>query len=129
MLDFAEDGVPEVVPQAELAALPEHPDDLDWETCRDALFQDSDILSLFDPEHDGIEDPAAQGNQLIGMGDYRPAAWFRHSSTCSHATAADRFGADLLQQASAVRACGCPKLRAQPVTCPFVRGRWPGMIR
>ena len=25
--------------------------------------------------------------------------------------------------------CGCPKLRAQPVTCPFVRGRWPGMIR
>jgi hypothetical protein len=76
MLDFADDGVPEVVPQAELAALPEHPDDLDWETCRDALFQDSDILSLFDPEHDGIEDPAAQGNQLIGMGDYRPAAWF-----------------------------------------------------
>ena len=68
--------VPEVVPQAELAALPEHPDDLDWETCRDALFQDSDILSLFDPEHDGIEDPAAQGNQLIGMGDYRPPAWF-----------------------------------------------------
>jgi hypothetical protein len=27
------------------------------------------------------------------------------------------------------RACGCPKLRAEPVTCSFVRGRWPGMIR
>jgi pimeloyl-ACP methyl ester carboxylesterase len=27
------------------------------------------------------------------------------------------------------QACGCPKLRAQPVTCSFVRGRWPGMIR
>ena len=25
--------------------------------------------------------------------------------------------------------CGCPKRRAQPVTCPFVPGRWPGMIR
>jgi hypothetical protein len=29
----------------------------------------------------------------------------------------------------ALRPCGCPKLRARPVTCPFVRGRWPGMIR
>jgi putative transposase len=26
-------------------------------------------------------------------------------------------------------ACGCPKLRTQPVTCRFVRDRWPGMIR
>ena len=26
-------------------------------------------------------------------------------------------------------ACGCPKLRAQLVTCPFVHSRWPGMIR
>jgi hypothetical protein len=25
--------------------------------------------------------------------------------------------------------CGCPKLRAQRVTCPFVRGRRPGTIR
>ena len=25
--------------------------------------------------------------------------------------------------------CGCPKLCAQPVTWPFVRGRRPGMIR
>ena len=30
--------------------------------------------------------------------------------------------------ATQMRPCGCPKLRAQPVTCPFVRGRWPGMI-
>ena len=29
----------------------------------------------------------------------------------------------------AARACGCPKLHAQPMTCSFVRGRWPGMIR
>ena len=25
--------------------------------------------------------------------------------------------------------CGCPKLCTQPVTCPSVLGRWPGMIR
>jgi hypothetical protein len=25
--------------------------------------------------------------------------------------------------------CRCPKQRAQPVTCPFVHGKWPGMIR
>ena len=25
--------------------------------------------------------------------------------------------------------CGCPKPCTQPVTWPFVRGRWPGMIR
>ena len=28
-----------------------------------------------------------------------------------------------------LRACRCPKLRAQPVACSFVRGRWPGMLR
>jgi hypothetical protein len=27
------------------------------------------------------------------------------------------------------RACGCPKLCTQPVACPFVCYRWPGMIR
>jgi hypothetical protein len=30
--------------------------------------------------------------------------------------------------ATVVIGCGCPKLRAQPVTCPFVRGKWQGMI-
>ena len=25
--------------------------------------------------------------------------------------------------------CGCPKRCTRPVTCPFVRGRWSGMIR
>ncbi len=76
VLDFAEAGVLECVSQEKMAALPEHPDDLDWEACRDVLFQDRDILSLLDPQHDGLEDPAAQENQLIGMGDYRPASWF-----------------------------------------------------
>jgi hypothetical protein len=44
-----------------------------WEV----LFQDHDILDLFDPERDGIEDPDSETNQQIAMGGYRPAVWFR----------------------------------------------------
>jgi hypothetical protein len=64
-----------VSPEA-TSALPDHPDDLDWEACREGLFQDSDILIVFYPEQDGLEDPSAPENLRIGMGDYRPAAWF-----------------------------------------------------
>ena len=35
----------------------------------------------------------------------------------------------LLGRPSSAKDCGCPKLRAQSVTCPFVHGRWPCMIR
>jgi hypothetical protein len=58
-----------------LARLPEHADDFDWNY--DVLFQDTDILGLFEAELDGIEDPDAETNQGIGMGDYRPQAWFK----------------------------------------------------
>lgn len=40
------------------------------------LFQDHDVLALFQPGLDGIEAPAIEANCEIGMGDYRPAAWF-----------------------------------------------------
>jgi len=35
------------------------------------------------------------------------------------------------RETSGPRAAGLwvPKLRTRPVTCPFVCGRWPGMIR
>lgn len=61
--------------QQTLARLPEHADDFDWNY--DVLFQDTDILGLFESELDGIEDPDAETNQSIGMGDYRPQAWFK----------------------------------------------------
>lgn len=61
--------------QETLARLPEHADDFDWNY--DVLFQDTDILGLFEAELDGIEDPDAETNQGIGMGDYRPQAWFK----------------------------------------------------
>jgi hypothetical protein len=60
-----------------LSRLPEHPDDYDWDMAGDTFLQDDDILSLFDEQLDGIEDPEAEYNQLTGMGDYRPEAWFR----------------------------------------------------
>ena len=65
------------VPPGLLSRLPEHADDFDWELALDVLVQDEDILTLFDEQHDGIEDPESPDNRLAGMGDYRPGAWFR----------------------------------------------------
>ncbi|MEV0219891.1 hypothetical protein [Streptomyces sp. NPDC050704] len=56
--------------------LPEHRDDYDWDACSDLLFQDHDVLMLFDARLDGIEDPDGDVNQRLGMGDLRTAAWF-----------------------------------------------------
>ena len=58
----------------ELAELPAHEDDRDWGGA--SLFQDHDILNLYDLDRDGIEDPDSLENRITGMGDYRPAAWF-----------------------------------------------------
>ncbi|MFE6052878.1 hypothetical protein ACFQ6N_19145 [Kitasatospora sp. NPDC056446] len=58
-------------------ALPHHADDYDWDACTDLLFQDTDILMLFSPRLDGIEDPDDTANQAMGIGDMRPAAWFK----------------------------------------------------
>jgi hypothetical protein len=69
----AEDGTQ---PGALSARLPEHPGDLNWELAYGALFQDTDILGLFDPDLDGIEDPENELNQQLRIGDYRPRAWF-----------------------------------------------------
>jgi hypothetical protein len=57
--------------------LPERDGDLNVDTLLDVLFQDHDILALFEAELDGIEDPDDPANAGTGMGDYRPAAWFR----------------------------------------------------
>lgn len=56
--------------------LPEHDDDYDWENCADCLFQDGDVLMLFDDELDGIEDPGDPLNRQAGIGDLRADNWF-----------------------------------------------------
>lgn len=57
--------------------LPEADGDLDVHAMLSGLFQDHDILALFDATLDGIEDPDDPANAGTGMGDYRPQAWFR----------------------------------------------------
>jgi hypothetical protein len=56
--------------------LPEHGDDCGWDDCSDLLFQDHDLLMLFDPKLSGIADPQDPANQSMGVGDLRAAAWF-----------------------------------------------------
>jgi hypothetical protein len=77
-LRLAKDGVAdEWLPiSRESMEVPRHEDDLDWESLGDVLFQDIDILSLFDQELDGIEDPESDLNRYMAMGDYRPQSWF-----------------------------------------------------
>ncbi len=58
------------------ADVPPHPRDYDWDDVRDGLLQDTDILVLFNPDLDGIEDPEDEVNRNNGIGDYRPRAWF-----------------------------------------------------
>ena len=74
-----------------LAALPEHDDDYDWALALEVLLQDDDILSLFDEQYDGIEDPDTDANRQSGMGDYRPAAWFRTFSNMTPRDGRRRF--------------------------------------
>jgi hypothetical protein len=65
-------GLDEALPR-----LPGHLDDYDWDMASEVLLQDHDILDLFDVEMDGIEDPDSAHNRAMGIGDYRPQAWFR----------------------------------------------------
>lgn len=66
---------PELVEQW-VAGLPVHAHDYDWDGCRDVFFQDEDILMLYDASLDGLEDPDSDINRAMGIGDYRPNAWF-----------------------------------------------------
>jgi hypothetical protein len=57
-------------------ALPRHPDDYSWDQCSSLLFQDHDVLMLFDRGLDGFEDPDSDINRQFSVGDLRPEAWF-----------------------------------------------------
>lgn len=58
-----------------LDPLPAHPLDYDKNHLRDSLFQDEDILMLFDMPH--IANPQDPLNQNLYMGDMRPNSWFK----------------------------------------------------
>ena len=58
--------------------LPRHGDDYDWGMCSEVLFQDHDVLMLYDESLDGIEDPGSDPNVYLRIGDMRPGAWFEY---------------------------------------------------
>lgn len=57
--------------------LPKHADDYYWEMCSTVLFEDHDVLMLFNASLDGIENPGDGLNRESGTGDMRAAAWFK----------------------------------------------------
>ncbi|ONI91291.1 hypothetical protein ALI22I_09505 [Saccharothrix sp. ALI-22-I] len=82
--ELADDGTSGL--DTHFAHLPVYDNDLQWTLLADVLFKDHDILELFDPGRDGIEDPDDEQNRSIGMGDYTPPAWF---TTFDHMTPRD----------------------------------------
>lgn len=70
------DDEPEAVEEW-VSGLPTHSDDFAWEAAEEALSRGSDILQLYRPEADGIEDPDSKENQQLDLGDLRPHVWFQ----------------------------------------------------
>ncbi|MER6330537.1 hypothetical protein ABT298_14675 [Streptomyces sp. NPDC001034] len=50
--------------------------DFDWDWCSDVLFEDHDVLMLFDASLDGIEDSGNEVNQALGLANLAAADWF-----------------------------------------------------
>lgn len=63
--------------------LPEQQGDYDWGVCSDLLFQDHDVLFLYDPMMQGLEHPDNPLNQRMGIGDLRPERWFEEFGNVS----------------------------------------------
>ncbi|MFF8618630.1 hypothetical protein [Streptomyces sp. NPDC015350] len=59
-----------------VADLPAHRADYDWEGCSDELFEDHDVLMLFDDRLDGLEDPDSDIHQAMGMVNLAADKWF-----------------------------------------------------
>ncbi|BCL18173.1 hypothetical protein ACPCBX_25200 [Streptomyces tuirus] len=50
--------------------------DFDWDWCSTVLFEDHDVLMLFDASLDGIEDTGNEINQALGLANLAAADWF-----------------------------------------------------
>ncbi|GGX58626.1 hypothetical protein [Streptomyces chartreusis] len=59
-----------------VAGLTEDRADFDWGACSNVLFQDHDVLMLFDHSLDGIEDTESDIHQSLGMINLAPHDWF-----------------------------------------------------
>ncbi|WP_331725866.1 hypothetical protein [Streptomyces sp. NBC_00470] len=56
--------------------LPRSHADYDWEGCSDLLFEDHDVLMLFDARLDGMEDKESEVHQAMGMVNLAADEWF-----------------------------------------------------
>ncbi|MFG2684131.1 hypothetical protein [Streptomyces sp. NPDC048392] len=50
--------------------------DFDWDWCSTVLFEDHDVLMLFDASLDGIEDSGNDVNQALGLANLAAVDWF-----------------------------------------------------
>ncbi len=97
MLHLAIEDVPDYVDRAggdedsPHHGLPEHAQDYDWGGCADLLFQDTDVLLLFDASLDGIEDPEGEINQALGLTDLQAKEWFEPFGNGTHRDPARGF--------------------------------------
>ncbi|MGP3777034.1 hypothetical protein ACTWJ8_40000 (plasmid) [Streptomyces sp. SDT5-1] len=66
---------PRLVAQA-VKGIDEDRRDFDWDWCSDVLFEDHDVLMLFDASLDGIEDSGNAVNQALGLANLAPTDWF-----------------------------------------------------
>ena len=80
VIDLAEAHLADGILDVDLpgvAELPDHgPRDEDFESMRTELFKDNDVLMLFDPLMDGIEDPEDEIGQLERVVNLHPNDWF-----------------------------------------------------
>lgn len=76
VIDHAEDWLnDEVLSTPE--SLPEDSErDEDFESARDVLFRDHDVLLLFDPSLDGIDDPESELDKRFRFANLHPSRWF-----------------------------------------------------
>ena len=51
-------------------------DEPDWAFLSEVLFRDDDVLLLFDPSNDGIEDPSSELHQRWRLANLHPQTWF-----------------------------------------------------
>ncbi|RKN75229.1 sel1 repeat family protein [Streptomyces klenkii] len=57
-------------------SLPEDSQDYDWDLCMTLFLEDTDVLFLYEPWSQGIEDPDSLLNQHLGIANLQADRWF-----------------------------------------------------
>ena len=71
------DDFDELTDPSWIEQFPAHEDDDQIEWLDDLLLQDTDVLMLYNPALDGIEDPDSPVNQQLGIANLHPNDWFK----------------------------------------------------